>query len=328
MFMMVDQSGSMDTDEGGKTRWQHVVDALTGFVLQSPDTDGIGVAIQYFPLPLMGPDPCAMCGDINCCSACGANSITCINNVCTCSSTDNGSCEMADYQTPEVPMTVLPMASSLIISSLAMHAPLGGTPTRPALEGAMSYMQAWAAANPDHKSIIVLATDGEPTGCSTNDVSDVANIAAAGVAADPQVLTFVVGVGGGLADLNQVAQAGGTGSAFLVDSGGNVTQDFVDAMNAIRETVLACEYLIPEPKNGDMIDYDQVNVTFTPTGKMPVTIFRVANAASCDKVTGGWYYDDPVKPTKILLCDATCEMLKNDPSAQIDVVLGCATILQ
>jgi hypothetical protein len=325
MYVIVDQSGSMLEQAGPKTRWQHVVDALTGFVSQSPATDGIGLALQYFPLTLVG-DPCVACSDMACCQACGANSTSCINGVCTCSSTSAVSCNAGDYAAPEVPMTTLPAAAPLIVGSLAQHTPSGGTPTKPALAGALAYMQPWAAAHPLAKSVVVLATDGVPSGCVGNDIAAVAGLAGSAANANPPVLTFVVGVGSETQALDAVAQAGGTGSAFVVDVGGDVTQDFVDAMNAIREAVVACEYLIPEPADGSMVDFDLVNVSLTPSAGAPITVPQVGGEAACG-AAGGWYYDAPVAPTKLLLCPATCDALEADAGAKLDVVLGCKTIV-
>ena len=41
---------------------------------------------------------------------------------------------------------------------------------------------------------------------------------------------------------------------------------FIDALNAIRGTKLACEYLIPAPPPGEKLDFNKVNVEHTPPG--------------------------------------------------------------
>jgi hypothetical protein len=43
---------------------------------------------------------------------------------------------------------------------------------------------------------------------------------------------------------------------------------------------------------------------------------------------GGWYYDDPPatgKPTRILVCPASCSRFKGAPDAKVNLVFGCAT---
>lgn len=318
MHIMLDQSGSMEGE-----LWAAVTAAIKGFVSNSPATDGIGVGLQYFPL-ITAADPCAVCVDSACCSSCGASSITCINGVCSCSG-GGVSCSAADYATPEVAIQTLPGVKTAIEQSLDAHQPNGGTPTRPALEGALQHAQAWKAmpANADHKVIVVLATDGEPSGCDQNDIGDVVAVAQSGL---PDILTFVIGVGSELVALNQVAAAGGTGQALMVDTGGNVEQQFVDAMNAIQdEAAIQCEFLIPEPEGNEQLDFDEVNVVFTPSGQGPTTILYVGDASQCDPQSGGWYYDDPSAPSKILVCPQTCDALEGDAAPEVDILLGCQT---
>jgi hypothetical protein len=38
----------------------------------------------------------------------------------------------------------------------------------------------------------------------------------------------------------------------------------------------------------------------------------------------GWHYDDPKNPTKIILCQSTCDSVQQK-SGKIDIVLGCDT---
>jgi hypothetical protein len=74
------------------------------------------------------------------------------------------------------------------------------------------------------------------------------------------------------------------------------------------------------------LDYDKVNVQYTPGGGMPQLIGNVATAAACDAQSGGWYYDNNASPTKILLCPVTCSTVSSDPNAKIEILLGCDTI--
>src|SRR5262249_21662394 len=195
-----------------------------------------------------------------------------------------------------------------------------------ALQGALEHAKAMATANPTHTAIVVLATDGLPESCVPQDIPSIAMIAAAGQSGTPKVLTFVIGVGTELANLNAIASAGGTTSAFIVDASQNVTMQFAQALNAIRTTAIACEYLIPPPSMGQ-IDFGLVNVQYTPGTGNPVLLSQVPSAASCDSAGGGWYYDNPQNPTKIILCSSTCTQLKKDPMAQIKILLGCKTMI-
>jgi hypothetical protein len=66
LYFMLDTSGSMnDLVAAGQSKWSAVVSAMTAFV-NDPASSGIGVGLQYFPLPAAGvPASCtssAQCG--------------------------------------------------------------------------------------------------------------------------------------------------------------------------------------------------------------------------------------------------------------------------
>jgi hypothetical protein len=133
-------------------------------------------------------------------------------------------------------------------------------------------------------------------------------------------------VGGDLTSLNAVAQKGGTGSAFLVDLSTKAVAHFTAALNALRLSAVACTYRIPTPQKG-AIDFQKVNVDYTPSGGSTVTLPYAGSPSSCD-ANGGWTYDDPAHPTEIILCDGSCSALKKDPFGEIEILLGCATVLK
>ena len=87
---------------------------------------------------------------------------------------------------------------------------------------------------------------------------------------------------------------------------------------------LRCEFAIPPPPDGMTFDRNRVNVDYTPGGGGALVRYpRVDGPAAC--TTGGWYYDDPLAPTQILLCPAACAVVESDPAARVDIALGCAT---
>jgi hypothetical protein len=51
----------------------------------------------------------------------------------------------------------------------------------------------------------------------------------------------------------------------------------------------------------------------------------VPTSADCTNA-GGWYYDNPAAPTKVILCPATCMTVQADSNAKVDVQFGCDTI--
>lgn len=322
LFIMLDQSGSMgDTTSSGATKWKAVTDALKSFV-QLPEANGLGVGIQYFGLP--GSMSCPMfCSSSADCGVCGPCMLVGPGQgICTNYSED--SCNPGDYSMPEVEIAPLPGVSSAIISSINGHSPSTGTPTHPALQGAIVHGKQWANAHPGHVTVVVLATDGIPSGCDA-DIDHIASVADVGFTVNPSIRTFVIGVGDALTDLNAIAAAGGTNQAFIVDTTQDTTAQFLQALQTIQGIVLPCSYGIPVPATGEP-DFNSVNVNYTPGGGSKKVIPYVKDASQCPTSGDAWYYDDAANPTQILLCPSTCNAVSGDTSGKVDIVLGCATI--
>ncbi|HQK20108.1 MAG TPA: VWA domain-containing protein, partial [Polyangiaceae bacterium] len=301
MYIMMDKSSSM---EGA--RWNNVVAAVKGFVDDSASA-GIGVGLQYFPvLPSGYTSTCSSDGQ------CG-NYGPCWNTYCR-------ACATTHYSTPAVGITTLPGGAGAIKSSLNATSPFGGTPTGPALTGAIQYATNWANTHPGHTVVVVLATDGDPYSCTPSTIPEISNVAAAGKNQTPSVLTFVIGVGTSLANMNAIAAAGGTQKAYLVDTGGNVTQQFIQALNDIREKSLGCEYVMPTTDAG-VIDPALVQLTFTPGGGTPRNVPQVDDASQC--AGEGWYYNDKNNPTRLILCPSFCSTVQADKNGKIEISLGC-----
>ncbi|WP_272459111.1 vWA domain-containing protein [Polyangium jinanense] len=325
MYVMLDQSGSMvgyhDTskydnctaaveDDGlvSISRWKDVTTALNGF-MKDPSSTGINVGLGFFP-PYQAPTP-------------GATK--CQDNMC----------DINEYATPEVPIAALPGNVTPIADALDFTpCPCNGTPMSAGLQGAVKYAKQRAAENPDHVVVVVLATDGEPKGdCSGGSDDDENYTPPTEVAQDaftgsPSIPVYVIGVGDLLSSLNGIAAAGGTGQAFLVDGDQGTTAAFVQALNDIRGKALSCEIAIPAPPPGETLDPNLVNVVYKPSDGSPeVTFTKAADAAVCADVPGSWYYDDPAKPTQIILCPEACSKIKGDNSAQLNVAFGCESVI-
>lgn len=328
IYIMLDQSGSMDeATTQGPTKWEAVSSALKTFVDQ-PSLAGVSVGIQYFGLPAGGAQcssaPCltdADCGGPTC-GPCFSPLPGIFPGVCIGASASD-SCNPVDYSVADVEIAPLPGVAPAIKASINAHSPNTNTPTSAALEGAIMHAKSWSIANPGHAVVVVFATDGDPTECNT-DQNYINGVAAAGFNGNPKILTFVIGVGSSLGALNGVAQAGGSGSAFIVDTNQNVNQAFLDAMNQIRGAALGCNYNIPVPAMGQP-DYTKVNVQYTPSNG-PAEVFpHYPDKASCPANGDGWYYNNNASPTQIILCDATCAKVSADQMGKIDILLGCKT---
>jgi hypothetical protein len=246
--------------------------------------------------------------------------------MCLCLGGGGGdSCTSADYAKPEVAIAPLPGVASAIVASLGAHSPTTGTPTSAALQGAIDYAKTWSTSHPGDVVIDVFATDGDPEECDTN-LTDIDAIAAAGANGTPKILTFVIGVGSSLTNLNGIAAAGGTTSAFLVDTNGNANQQFLNALNQIRGTALVCNYAIPLPTTGNP-DYNNVTVTYHPSSGGTKTIPHVMDMAMCPASGDGWYYDNNASPMSIILCKPTCSTVTADQTGEVDIYTPCTVVV-
>jgi hypothetical protein len=244
------------------------------------------------------------------------------------------SCVAADYSKPAVAIGALPGSKAALANALATKKPQGGTPTSAALQGAIDTAVAYAKANPTHTVAVVFATDGNPEQCDTN-ITNISNIAGGAFTGTPSVRTFVVGVFASAAEktalqpnLDAIAAKGGTNKAYLTNAA--ATTEFQKALASIRGNALPCDYDVPKPTSG-LPDFEKVNVQHTTTDGAKTVFGYTASATSCDPTNGGWYYDKApapgADPTKIVLCPATCNRVRNE-GGQVDVVLGCKTVIK
>jgi hypothetical protein len=186
----------------------------------------------------------------------------------------------------------------------------------------MGYAQSLLATTAKDETVaLVMVTDGIPEICSDKgDVGPASLVAAANASTIP---TYVVGVGNNLANLDQIAAAGGTTKAFMVPVGNpaQTQAELTTAIDAIRTSTLSCDYAIPKAPAGQSFDAKRVNVQFAPPG-------LAASAISYDQACAsgtGWRYDNAANPTRILACDGTCGTIKAS-GGKVDIVFGCATV--
>lgn len=306
LFVMIDRSSSMVGVAGDPTSWPNAQAAITAFV-QDPASTGIDIGLGAFP-PMSNQQ-----GD------------------CT-GGTDCG--------TPIVPIAPLPGNAAAIGTGLQQATPPPFppllTPTECGLNGMINRCV-------EHKTqtgeqcVAILVTDGAPTLCDVN-FQNLVNIVAAGKTNG--VLTFALSLpGANQAFLDQIAQAGGTNAAIAVGGGAAGQQQFLAALQAIRGTVsrqekkqilvpistpLPCQFTIPPPKDGKPFDKDKTDVEYQPPGGAPPQSLKyVDSAAACGTAANSWYYDDNVSPKEVLLCPATCDFVKTNPGASINIVFLC-----
>ncbi len=90
---------------------------------------------------------------------------------------------------------------------------------------------------------------------------------------------------------------------------------------------IPCEFDLPEPPMGETLDLNRVNIRFSPAGGGN-TVFPYAGTPSgADCSMGGWYYDDRMNPTRIILCPQSCNAVTSSAGGRVDVELGCQTLI-
>lgn len=286
LVFMIDRSGSMGNSKAAgnnlTVRWEPVKSGLTAF-LGDAATSNIEASLAFFPI---------------------------VNG------NGDSQCTVGDYATPVVAMTKLPNATPFS-TAFSNTGPGGGTPTEPALSGALQY--AGTVKGQGKNVAIVLATDGQPNDCSS-DVNGVASIAAGGV--KDGIKTYVIGVGPSTGNLNTIAQSGGTKEAIMIPTNdpSQVSADLKNAVGNIASSLLGCSYGLPAPPSGQTLDLNKVNVNYTPPGAATQTL---AYSGDCSN-KGGWHYDSTTAPSQIILCDDACNTAKSAAGAKLDVIFGCS----
>lgn len=332
LYILLDRSASMSGATGGSNIWTPAVAALKSFIADE-DSAGLGVGIQYFPKS---------------------------GGKC-----DGTGYKVPDVAPDVLPGNASALNSSLNGHSPESLLGASGTPIEGALRGATQYCLSYQAAHTDEQCVAVIVTDGKPEwdSCEKN-YDKLAAIAKA--AKDKGVITFAVGLkGADFSLLNKIAMSGGapdcdTGSSTYACDVSSGADKLSIALNKIRETTvttethtvtypvthtvtrpvthqetrtethyevqktpLPCEWTIPAATDGQF-NKDKVNVRWSVKDQ-ETTLLRVAAEAAC--LAKGWYYDNPQDPKRVIACSQTCDAIKAEEDSQVDILLGCATIV-
>lgn len=296
-------------------KWDPVVAATKAF-FEDPASQGLSASLTFFP-----------------------NAKAPIASGMTQSMGDE--CVAADYATPDVPITALPSAAfTAAIDAITPPDDMTwrlGTPTLPAVEGTIQAIQALQAAGDNTNYNMVLVSDGMPALCTAVQIPDQIGpvVDAVGEVA-ATIPTYVIGVNNPVteeepnppdtvSDLNLVAEAGGTDTAFIIDTNdpAATTAQFKMIVDTIREFSFSCSLTIPEPTNGEEFDKNKVNVKYTSAslGEIPFTY-----DPTCPAMGNGWYYDDEANPTTINICGNVCDAIRSQmDEGNLSVELGCQT---
>jgi uncharacterized protein YegL len=316
MLFVLDGSGSM----GQENKWTAVTGALNSMFSTMENDPGMGAGLIVFADTLdqtmsTGPGP---------------------------------------YPEPgiDVPIGYVTTAQDSALDARMTGSPDSNTPTYYALQGGYGELGSFTPGSPletGGSKVLVLITDGVPTDhyCATSHAgtnyptNPCVEMAATQDSASSPVLTFVIGVGQfpssdaqdfDPAFLGNLALAGGGAPAgcdpnetqtssnlcyFEVDptqasSATTLQAAFTNALDAIRGQVQSCTFPLESTGLG-AINAGLVNVTLD-------------GAAVPQSPTNGWTFDDPQDPTAIIFNGAACAEVKNDATAKVSIVVGCATL--
>jgi hypothetical protein len=297
LFALVDGSGSMrEATLTGVSKWYATKAAFRDFLSSAPPGMGFGLAL--FPTP----------GD------------------------DTASCVAQHYRDAALPIGDVSQMTGGVLDQLEAVTPYGQTPTAPAFTAALGLATAHALEHRERSVVVVLATDGLPTTCDPVDARALADLARDALRGSAHVRTLVVAsrslTGSDQRSFDAIATAGGTGRALSIDPRADFAAQLSQALGAAATRRVACDLTLPQPPQGERIDYDAVNVVLSAEGSR-TTFPRVVGAESCG-AAGGWYYDvDPAlgAPSRLNMCKASCDRLSDTGAAELQVELGCRTVV-
>ena len=240
-------------------------------------------------------------------------------------------------QAPQVPLDVIdPTQLAALTASIDGVTPKGATPIVGGLS--LGYAHLFYDDMEPGNDFVVLLTDGAETCAPTLKATTIAQTVPD--ALQVNIRTFVIGAPGSepaRAFLSQIAWAGGTardpacthdaapddvGDCHfdMTDPNLDFATALTDALQKISGKALTCEFDVPQAV-GSEVDYDQVNVTFTPGTGPEVTFLQ--DSGPCAGGAEGWQYN--AAKTKIEICGDACKMVKSDPNGKIAIALGGST---
>lgn len=223
----------------------------------------------------------------------------------------------------------------------------GNTPTAAALAGTASYLKTLRASDTESVYAIVLVTDGMPSVCSGLDITTTAT----SIHDTDGIPIYVIGVKNpttppasppwtdgwncgnakvantplvpdpnALANLDNIAAAGGTTSATLIDTGNPTATKAVllDQMQKIRAKSISCELNRPAPPAGETFDPEKVNVRYDSKDSASTPLVYSPDCTG----ENGWRYKTPASDV-IELCPGACAKVQSDPWAKVAVEFGC-----
>jgi von Willebrand factor type A domain. len=189
-----------------------------------------------------------------------------------------------------------------IQTAIAGTSPANNTPTKDAINAAVAYFK---TVNDGLPHYILLATDGQPnceSGSGTSSALAVTNtVAAIKAAFDAGIKTYVIGIGPQAGNLDNFAQAGGTGTYFPATSPDALTAALTSIVKDVASCVFTMAAVPPDPTN--------LGVYLDKTTKVPLDPSD-GYSLSADSLT-------------VTLNGSYCAGLKDGTYQVVQVYFGC-----
>jgi hypothetical protein len=91
-----------------------------------------------------------------------------------------------------------------------------------------------------------------------------------------------------------------------------------DALSNVTGVVCACNYSVPSPPAGSVLDPTNVNMIYS-NGTGEYFLILPNDGGTCSK---GWSYANATK-SEIQICNVTCNLIQNNPSSSVSILFGC-----
>jgi hypothetical protein len=295
MHIAVDRSAATSAPiVGGGTVWSQIQSGMISFY-GNPLNNAVRTTLTFFPDAPVSPAVIPDC-----------NTSTCSATTCTARATLNFSNH-----------------SSFTSSMLAASPAAGGPPTSAGYAGmiktATPYTTSATFQNDNHIAVLVLAND--VANCNPSVAALAAT--AASTLLNTRIRTYVIGIGVPATTTAAIAKAGG-GQAFDLVPNAMLSTNLALTLNSIRQNVFPCSFALPAP---GLFDPSNPLLTYIYGAPGPVTVApqtQVLNAAACGS-TGGFYYDDNVNPTQVIVCPTLCDAHRALLNSALKLVISCPT---
>jgi hypothetical protein len=200
-------------------------------------------------------------------------------------------------------VAVGPNTATQIQAAIAGTSPADNTPTKLAINAAVAYFK---TVNDGLAHYNLLATDGQPncesgSGTTSDAVAVTNTVAAIQASFDAGIKTYVIGIGPSTGNLDNFAQAGGTGTYFPATSPDALTAALTSIVKDVASCVFTMAAVPPDPTN--------LGVYLDKTTKVPLDPSD-GYSLSADSLT-------------VTLNGSYCAGLKDGTYQVVQVYFGC-----